>query len=496
MADSLLNAPVYITVGQRAQQLDMLLHLQEFSSMVVLITGKAGVGKSALLNAAHNQLSIHHQSVLLPAYKLMAETHVLEALGQALHCDASELGFSAAIKLLEEQGDSFHALVDDAHLLEVDALQFLVEQACLHDNFHLVLAGDDGIEPQLRILQARLKQESLYHNAVVQPLSEEELLAFLQDLYLQTNEQEMPLSDQKVHQLWVLTEGIPAKVLELLEVEEEKQQAKAKRFPIAHVGALALIAAALYLSFQYKGDDAQDIINADDPIAALLGERASGGAERIEHSTDTLSADPASVDVASSSLLEAEDNAQSLLLDDVDDPSVDLTDAALKSEAQDLTFATAEAQGMEESIKPTPARPGPAPTALPKPTGQPKNDLAPQRPKITSKVDETANLPKRPNHPLLKEPPQTYALQLLGVRNQQSANEFVQGLTRQIGQDLLSVYQTRYQNQPWYVVVYGPFEDRNDAENAANQLPGKLRQQQPWIRQLSKIQEDIRKAEL
>lgn len=95
-------------------------------------------------------------------------------------------------------------------------------------------------------------------------------------------------------------------------------------------------------------------------------------------------------------------------------------------------------------------------------------------------------------HPLLEAPANGFALQLLGVRNRASAEKVMAEFKQALGSDQLSVYETTYKGQPWFVVVYGPVNTKKAANLKAGSIAKRL-QNQPWVRPMAKIQEDIRR---
>lgn len=462
-------APSFVAVGDRVQQLDMLLHLQEFSSMVVLVTGPASVGKTALLEEAQSQLQIHHQVISINAHKMMGESDLFQQIAETLGCSASEAGIGLALNQAVSLQETVHVLVDDAHLIEADALQYLVEVAASENGWHLILVGDEGLESQLRILQARIKQENLFHTIHLHPFSEDEIQTFLTDVYRQMGQETLPLSQQRIHQLWTLSEGYPGKILDYIEVETEKATSLTGRLPLGHVAAMVLVGFALYFSYSYQDESGEA---QQDPIAALLNHSSpkpeSLSEEEADARLDALlngKALPTSAGISKDS-----DNYDSLNLND--EVLVEQDDMI------DEGFDEAPIQPELAVTKPTPA------TKPPAVKESPKAHLA----------KESKAKPRAAGHPLLAAPPKTYALQLLGVRKPKSAQSFMNRLTKQIGSDQVSVYETRYKSAPWYVVVYGPFDDRNSAQQAVKKLPLEMQKQRPWVRQLSKIQEDIRKV--
>lgn len=455
--------PAFVPVGERAQQLDMLLHLQEFSSMVVLLTGPTGVGKTALLEAAQSELQVHHQVIHIAAHKMMGEPDLFQQLSEALGCTASEAGVGVALNVAKNQSETIHVLVDDAHLLEPEALQYLVEVAVSDQGWHLILAGDAGVESHLRILQARVKADSLYHTLHLHPFSEEEFQHFLTAVYQQQGHASLPLSQQRVHQLWTLSSGLPGQVLDYLELESEKNNTLVARIPFGHIAAMLLVGMALVFSYTYDGEQQKQ-----DPIAALL-EHGQPSAE-----LSSTEADERITALLSGAAVPTSAGGQQ---------SSDAVDIPVEVLAQDVD------QVDEQSIE----------SSTPKSLSVIKSEVQTGRSTRPESVAKSTNSVKKTpkvqaSHPLLDAPSETYALQLLGVRKAKSAQAFVSRLTKLVGQDQVNVYETRYKSAPWYVVVYGPFEDKNKARAAVKRLPKTMQQQRPWVRQLSKIQEDIRKA--
>jgi len=467
-------APSFVAVGDRVQQLDMLLHLQEFSSMVVLVTGPASVGKTALLDEAQSQLQIHHQVISINAHKMMGESDLFQQIAETLGCSASEAGIGLALNQAVAQQETVHVLVDDAHLIEADALQYLVEVAASENGWHLILVGDEGLESQLRILQARIKQENLYHTIHLHPFSEDEIQTFLTDVYRQMGQETLPLSQQRIHQLWTLSEGYPGKILDYIEVETEKATSFTGRLPLGHVAAMVLVGFALYFSYGYQDESGEA---QQDPIAALLNHASPKPESLTEEEADArLDALLNGKALPTSAGIPKQDEAAS---SDLKPPVFDdLSDVA---EVGSLDVEETNHPQMQSD------------------TSSPTEATLPAKPVVTeAEHPRVAKAPvtkaKSHGHPLLAAPPKTYALQLLGVRKPKSAQSFMNRLTKQIGSEQVSVYETRYKSAPWYVVVYGPFDDRNSAQQAVKKLPLEMQRQRPWVRQLSKIQEDIRKV--
>lgn len=92
---------------------------------------------------------------------------------------------------------------------------------------------------------------------------------------------------------------------------------------------------------------------------------------------------------------------------------------------------------------------------------------------------------------LLASPGDHYTVQIMGSRSEDSVKRFV---ARELGALNHGYFETRYQNQPWYVVVMGEFVSREAANRALSDLPSTIRELDPWIRNLADIQSDIREV--
>lgn len=90
---------------------------------------------------------------------------------------------------------------------------------------------------------------------------------------------------------------------------------------------------------------------------------------------------------------------------------------------------------------------------------------------------------------LLSYPAENYTVQIMGSRSEDSVKRFV---ARELGALNRGYFETRYQEQPWFVVVMGNFVSRDAASRALADLPGDIRELNPWVRSLTDVQSNIR----
>ena len=88
---------------------------------------------------------------------------------------------------------------------------------------------------------------------------------------------------------------------------------------------------------------------------------------------------------------------------------------------------------------------------------------------------------------LLSQSPNAYTIQVLGAQSMQTISNFV---SRNAGYNFMQI-QSSLNGQPWYVLFYGVYNTQNEAKRALSGLPSAIRQNSPWVRQLSGVQTQI-----
>ena len=59
-------------------------------------------------------------------------------------------------------------------------------------------------------------------------------------------------------------------------------------------------------------------------------------------------------------------------------------------------------------------------------------------------------------------------------------------------QENLFLYETVYQNKPWFVVLYGDYDSVNTAQVAARNLPDALKAMSSWVKQWQLVHDELR----
>lgn len=182
------------------------------------------------------------------------------------------------------------------------------------------------------------------------------------------------------------------------------------------------------------------------------------------------------------------------------------TEAALHAdEATDLTEINPinpldPPQGVENMTDTAPAKPVLNPMAE-----TPEDEITEQSPQATvaaepeqretelsendqvAKADQLETTSQSPDYAgdnWFERYPDHWTIQILGVANRQNLADYIQ--QQQLTDQDYRIVETRANDAPWWVVIYGHYPDREAADQARNQLSAKL-SDGAWLRPLSSL---------
>ena len=91
---------------------------------------------------------------------------------------------------------------------------------------------------------------------------------------------------------------------------------------------------------------------------------------------------------------------------------------------------------------------------------------------------------------LFNKLPEHYTLQLSGMASKRYLDLFKKATN--FPQENLFLYETVYQNKPWFVVLYGDYDSVNAAQAAANNLPDAFKGMSSWVKQWQLVHNELR----
>ncbi|MEX0963444.1 MAG: AAA family ATPase [Pseudohongiellaceae bacterium] len=497
--------------GHRQELLDQIVELSLYSNAMIAVTGPLGAGKTTLATNFRARFAEEAVCVKIAATMFMNQSQFLDSLQEGLPFNtASDAGIDEFINQichyaaeLDLEARSLILIIDDAHELSAEVLLLLTQllERSVDSSIHALLFGENQLDNLLQNTLSDAAQERL----AVFPLdgfASDETHEYIRFKMLSAGySKELPVSGGVVGAIHNSSQGMPGKINSLI--------------------AEALNSAA-------PGDDSHDFSESED-FGPLFGDGS------IEHLYDderheTVRQQNAAPEGAWFASMQPKYWAATATLivllavtllfwdsgpDEIASQpiAVAVTPTAAQSEQAESsgpvplqsTQAAAVIAPVEEVIDTESEEPAQAsaPAALvstnpvvvdhdkpeivvPAPQAEPQAVLVPA-PKTAELASATSF-----EEQLLQAPSGNFAVQLLASHSEANIKQFVAQFERN---QPAGYFETRYQGKPWFVAVLGAFDDRNLASQAIAALPAQLRSNQPWIRSLAGIQNDIRELQ-
>lgn len=516
--------------AQRKQVLGQLHHLARYSRLLLVVSGPLGSGKTLLRQAL--VASSNKQSVLCVVVSARASARVdgllrQIALGLGLE-HADEQSILGQVEQLAATGQELYLLVDDAELLETAALDALLALAAgtAMGRPHVFLFG----EPELVArLQSLADGEERFHVLRLNPYALNDTREYLA-LRLEGAGSDIGVfSDEQIEAIHRESGGWPGEVNRIARelLHEEMQSGYAEDddspgliLPKKHLLALAVVAVAVAAAWFMRGGAegeapvvAQQSL-AEAPSAPLAEPADAVPSQSVADETQPVlreplaqaasEADVADVGIAGPAAVVAATTTAALAPSTQTQapvaPSVPAPKPALRAPAVVQPASQSQSQPRSASQSPTaakpvtPSAPAPAPRVVAKPVAPAPAPAAPAAP-VAAKPAPAAGAPaSRPPAAAQSGAPvgegraqaaSRYTLQVLGTRSESSAKAFVraQGAGYRY-------FRKLHQGQPLFVVTYGSFASRAEAQAAIKTLPTTVQASKPWPRTFASIQQE------
>ncbi|MCB5162304.1 SPOR domain-containing protein [Marinomonas algarum] len=499
------DASVYFASEEGNQQLALLEHLSRYSSLLSVVQGPQGSGKSRfLMEFARNQddtTIVSH----VKASMLMTAGQLLQAIytGFSGHFKQppNEATFGPLLKFahdLDEKGQAALVLIDNAQELNTDAVSMLLDMMSLATESqtvpHIVLFSEYSVARNLDAYQ-RSRYEQLSHSFTLAPYSLEQTRAYLlHRVRAVAGGINLPFNDKQVTQIHQESGGYPGQINKIAQAMmgngEMPKSSKfrinfAMGFPLAHMALLSVVMLGILVAvlFSDKSDTTNSASNQTTNAIPLSPRQGQSSAETI-----------ARIDAMQRRIGQEGD----IILPPIPTGSSVPTGSSAPAVRENNTQPVAPSAPVSPPISTAPIRSeAPARVAAPTTVETP----APVQAAISTPVP-TAPTPSAPavvqRDPFdktdwwLSQSPTRYTLQLLGTYNQKTVSDFIRD---QGSIDAFGYFTSKHNGRDWFVVVYGTYRNRSEAIAASENLPRDIRALNPWARSARGIQEDIRKAQ-
>lgn len=516
--------------AKRQETLDQLVHFCRYSQQLVVLTGAAGSGRSVLLDGLQQAIGDVVDCCHCSQAATLNPQSLLGLLVDKLRLPASAAisseGFLQHLQHVNQADEALPLLliIEQAESLEPRCMALVVQLAQQsRGQIHLLLSGEARLVASLSEAGVQAGEIKRLNLPSLNPeQAGEYVLGRLQSVGYAG---EQPLSQDQLAVLVEQSHGLPAAINRLAvdmlnQPPVQAPPANRWQIPRLHVLVIVVLSAILLLALWQGGSDSR---SAPQPLALPLPpaqeDSDSGVVERQLALADTA-------DEAVDYRVAGDENRQSQgVASNISGSSIPRT-ATTPATTPEQPDQPAAANAAPEPPAPAPAaepqtpaspiapnQPAPAakptapkqtvPAARPAVPKQPAPANSPSAPKQAASAAKPAATPQPEpaaavvadwsprEQRLLAIPAEQWMLQLFATRDEAKARKLI---TDHISGWPLSYFQRQLQGNTVYVVVAGPYTNREQAAAAAQTLPAVLRQPKPWLRQAAAIQRDMKKS--
>lgn len=508
--------------ARRQQTVEQLSHLTRYGPPLLLLFGAKGAGKSTIVSALIDQIDTSVYAVVrFSAGMLCDELQLIEQIVQGfkIKVEHHPEPFVEAICRFSRECESYSRtpllVIDDAHLLSQQAVGLigaLIKRAGTHGLKLLLVA--DGLDLAEAVVLGKLELylEECGQSLSVAPLDRQETEEYLQYRLRTAGLGNVAFNQQQVDAIYQQSEGVIDRInvhgrqalVESLPMGK-KRPAKNK-LPKLHLAAAAIVAVLLVFSvllnlvlFEGAEPDQDEAVDRQTEKATALVQNQAAKVD-VAPITDvpSMSLPPGEVaqpELQQGSARDAEPALAPLdLIDDsklVREGEIDynyVDESAVPTASGEISQTAAIAAKVDESVVED-EEPVVEPLVEPlveQSNNKPKAQLAP--PAAVEENDLNKRTYTVRERWILALPADFYTLQLLGVRDEQAARQFI---AKYPSLSDIAYYKAQYKGKDWYVVIYGQFPTKAAAAVAVKALPQTLQKSQPWTRQFSAVHQEL-----
>lgn len=510
--------------SSRLQLLEKLEHLSRFSDFLLLVTGPEGAGKTTLirqLQAAESDRTLRLCS--LDGSKTPGLNGVLVALSEQLSPEldtqADNQQMLNAIyrfaQVMAVEHIQWVIIIDNADQLENPVVQLLLQMLSEAQGLpvkpHLLMAAGDGFHGRLQGFDEYELLESQVHQLVLEPLTTTEAKSYL----LQRYSAAASLTEKQLEAVYDASGGYPGSLNQQAELlfrsGSVKKTTESTGFSRVHLVSVAAILLLVLLGglWQYWPESdagtTRTQVQIQVPIESgpVIAANESPVAEVKVNQTDNNQS-PGSDSLP---LLAQSDSREKMspVPQTADRDTVETAETSVQS-GEPAAGRVSESVNTGQSVTKTPGSSAPEAKPVDKPVVAvaDKPVVAPIAPaaKKVKVIEPEPVVKKAPvkaavadnnqlteaEQTLMGWPASGYTLQMLGAGMRKSAEAFIR---EQAEPQKFYMFQTRYKGNPWFVVVYGQYKDRDAAHAASASLPSALARLKPWARTIQGIQADL-----
>ncbi|EAR21728.1 hypothetical protein NB231_03325 [Nitrococcus mobilis Nb-231] len=503
---------------------NLAVHLLQSSNRVIILSGPAGVGRTAFLRQIATTDPDELDCCMLDGLPQLHVSNIVKML--AMRMGASEVAhdpdtLAARLRQAEASGYRPALLIDDAHRLEENMLKglLLLREALTKAGARLpiLLAAPTESDSMLRQLTATIAEQNERSEIVLPPFTEEQTASYLDQSLAAAGEYTGELlSAQQKQQIHEQTGGIAAHInqatISLLTDTARKRSSarpallRSRRLYAGVAAAAILLVGGLLLTRHLSGpttatESTEGILLAlpshpDDAPATSLAQTGELGADEAETLSDQpltpRPESPSAPDVAPTPRVSSAPNSPAPTVAQKADPESE--QAALQADSSTAGSPLQQAPSVALNTLGS-AR---TPSAPPEKPGNP----ADKHSELSALAAETKTEAANPTKVTMRSPTPSaaskwqedwlanragnhYTIQLIAGHQKQTLERFLEQHPRV--EDKAHVVQARHQGRAWHVLITGDYPSREAARNALRRLPRALRDSGSWVRSFASL---------
>lgn len=514
------QATFFFEGAQRRHNLETLKHLATFGDLVLFLTGEKGAGKTHLLRQFEKEV-VNDLRVIFIDCNLSLQSGSGRQVQIAQTClkemdiplkdesfeESCQRLLEAAERQVGHDGRRTIVIYDCADKLprqQVLALCGFSRNLAEESPLVFLFSGTHGLLQNSK-LGTNLEQNAWWHQIQMKPLSQNEIVDYLnQALTAAGYKGALELSEQQLAQLIQVGKGLPGRINKifpsvLLEPGLLKlpNLGRNKSISLRVMAGLAglLVISFLLVAFQHGVFErlvpvfSLDASDQDLPAQPVQVFSAKEDAEKqqaarlallnaeLEKQALSLEEKPVESDLLEGAEAQAmtEEATPNVILSESNElVNVEQTDVV---KASTLTEEMAESSAVAVVSSEAPSADSSKVTPI-EVAGKPLI----QKAKVESKV---RGAPFREKSWLQSQPKGAYIPQILGSFDEQTALKFI----RQLGDQKFDTYylETEHKGRPWFVVFYGVFATKAEAQAAIQDAPERIKRQSPWLRSVEGV---------
>lgn len=284
---------------ERAQRLNLLQHMVQYSDLLLMMTGERGSGKSALLQRFLHGLNEEWQVCQVDANTMMDAEQLLFQIASGFAVENLPQTSVQLQEQLYQRLASLHErdkvpllVVDDAHELPQDALELLFQLADVETSggklVRIILFCEPQIETMLNSPSIASLRDRITHRLEMPSLNESETAEYIKHrLAVSGFDGTSPFTPKMIKKIFKASQGFPAKInilahesleegdIAVVEEEEVVYEPRERRITPVHMllGGVIVIVVALVLVYQddinqvFEGQIDHELLEANMPKA-------------------------------------------------------------------------------------------------------------------------------------------------------------------------------------------------------------------------------------